>query len=308
MHYQPSILVCGTTFLCSLFSVSLSQAAPHIPPYTPADTISYYNERGELLWQNAQAMRTASYVIKTSKKPGEIFSEVHTDDSAIQTSAEYHPASVTHIARRTRNRVEKLILRGAANDPLVISNIVLIHDINILRQMYRNIQSRCSTRDDRRFKEHGGVLLPDGTITCITGDVSDPHLFTGATLSVKANAVAYYHSHPTGSVEKRRVPAYESADDLNPNRISFAKSTVTEWISYIQGPSKQDQLSVGNKIGYVFSLTGGDALIYVYDSSGVIATLPVSFVKHQRTKLRHSRKPQAPGVETFIADAGRRMY
>jgi hypothetical protein len=168
-------------------------------------------------------------------------------------------------------------------------------DKAILRKMYDNIQARCSNSDDdRNYKEHGGVLLPDGTITCITGDISDPRTFAGAALLIKEKALVVYHSHPGGYVQ-RSGGSYASYEEPNPNKVFFSKNMQSEFIWYIQGPSRQDQEAIGKGTGYVFGMSRNSGLIYIYDREGVKATLPVSFVKKMVKKgpspLRSLRVP-----------------
>lgn len=263
-------------------------------------TAYYYNERGELLFTNDRAINATSYIIKTKKQFHEIFHEIAQNDTA-SFSISYNPATVLSISRSTARRVEKLIRKGDINNPLVTENIIEMLDKSILRRMYDNIQLRCNNSDSKNFKEHGGVLLPDGTITCITGDLSDPRLFAGATLYIQQQALVYYHSHPCGCVEQSSNDSYGSVAERNPDKLLFAGSNTTQLICYIQGPSKQDQDAVGNGTGYVFGMNATSGLIYIYDREGVKATLPVSFVK----KVRKSESPKDRKIETYIAKSER---
>ena len=258
------------------------------------DTTYYYNERGTLLWRNVQATQPGSFVIKTKKSFSQIFYDVPLNDSTVQVSADYNPATVMTIPRRTARKVQRRLRHGGVDDPLVVSNIIPVLDKRIIHRMYENIRLKCTTTDAHRYKEHGGVVFPDGTVTCITGDLSDPRWFAGAALLIKEKALVYYHSHPDGDVEQYQTG--NVVDAYNSNRVSFTKTTQTQLISYVQGPSRQDQEAVGDGMGYVFGMkTGG--LIYIYDKEGVKATLPVAFVKRMyKTRGRHIRK-----VDTYFA-------
>lgn len=283
-----------TLFLTATLSVLFFNAA--IAFELKSDTAYYYNERGKLLWLNTHATKQESFVIKTRKKFAQIFHELK-DDTSVTISSFYAAAAVANISRRTSKKTERLIQKGLLNDPLVTQNIIPVLDKTILRRMYDNIQSRCNSSGSKEFKEHGGVLLPDGTITCITGDISDPRWFAGATLFIKQQALVYYHSHPCGCVEKNSHEPHTSVAERNPNRVSFSSANTTEWICYIQGPSKQDQEAVGNGVGYVFGMNGNSALIYIYDREGVKATLPISFVK----KVRKPGSQKDRKIETYTA-------
>lgn len=264
-----------------------------------SDTAYYFNERGKLLYVHPNASKRVSYVIKTRKEYHQVFHDIPAQDTTVAVSELYSTATVISIPRHVSKKVERLIRKGMINDPLVTENVIQVLDKSILRRMYDNIQARCNSSESKWFKEHGGVLLPDGTITCITGDISDPRWFAGASLYIKQQekALVYYHSHPIGCVQKSSDGSVAQVEPVNPNRLSFSSNKQTEWICYIQGPSKQDQEAVGNGVGYVFGMSGGSALIYIYDKEGVKATLPVSFLK----KVRKSESREVRKIETYTA-------
>jgi hypothetical protein len=283
----------------SIFYILLSLSILH-PAFVFAniiqeDTAYYFNERGQLLWCNVHAAQSASYVIKTKKTYNQIFQDIEQDDSTVQISTDYNTAMVANIERSVARRVAWLIRQGKIDDPLVLENIVPVLDKRIIRRMYDNIISRCTANDAHLYKEHGGVVLPDGTVTCISGDMSNPRWLQGATLLIKQKALVYYHSHPDGSVEQNKTSDWENAH--NPNRVSFSQVSEIRTISYVQGPSRQDQESVGEGTGYVFGIKAGGGLIYIYDKEGVKATLPISFVKRKnRAPGRHVKK-----MDTYFA-------
>ncbi len=119
------------------------------------------------------------------------------------------------------------------NDPLVLENIVPILDKRIMRRMYDNIISRCTSGN--AHQEHGGVVYPDGRVTCITGEVSHPEQLEGASLYLTQKALVYYHSHPDAFIEQRF--ANNRIDAYNPNRVQFSQASEVKTISYVQGPS-----------------------------------------------------------------------
>jgi hypothetical protein len=163
-----------------------------------------------------------------------------------------------------------------------------------MRRMYDNIISRCASGNTHQ--EHGGVVFPDGTVTCITGDLSNAQWLQGATLYIKEKALIYYHSHPDAYIEQRSVN--NLADAHNPNQVRFSQTSEVRTISYVQGPSRQDQESVGEGTGYVFGIKA-NGLIYIYDKAGVKATLPVAFVKN-RYKAS-GKKIKKKTMETYFA-------
>lgn len=254
------------------------------------DTAYYYNERGKLLWRNVNAIKQASYVIKTKKTYQQIFNDIPAGDSMVQLSDEYATAEVQSIARATARKVQRLLKHGHIDHPLVVENIIPVQDQLIIRQMYNNIVSKCSTSDAHKYKEHGGVVFPDGTVTCISGELSDPRWLRGATLLLKEKAMVYYHSHP-GAIVEQQLPGNRSTM-YDPNRLQFIQASQVQQISFVQGPSRQDQEAVGEGTGYVFGMRADGGLIYIYDKRGVKATLPISFVK------RMSRLPNQKVKQT----------
>lgn len=276
-------------------SFSIVQSNIVLANVTPYDTVYYFSERGKLLWQDVHASQAASYVIRTKKSFSQIFHEIPVDDPTMQLSEAYNTATVNGIPHRTVRKVERLIRRGDLDNPLVTNNIVPVLDKRIMRRMYDNIVSRCTSGDAHRYKEHGGVVFPDGTVTCISGELSDPRWLQGAALMIKEKALVYYHSHPDGYVEQQQ--ASDRSNAYNPNRVAFSQTSQVQTIGYVQGPSRQDQESVGEGTGYVFGMKGGGGLIYIYDSAGVKATLPVSFVKN----MRKASGKQVQKVDTYFA-------
>jgi hypothetical protein len=259
------------------------------------DTAYYLNENGKLLYRDVHAAAPGNYVVRTKKSANEIFHDIPVNDSTVQLSDAYNAATVQAISRRTARKVQRLLRHGAISDPLVVENIVPVLDNRIMRRMYDNIVSRCTSNDAHKYKEHGGVVFPDGTVTCISGELSDPRWLQGAALMIKEKALVYYHSHPDGDVVQQ-----QRGDRLhapNPNRVEFSQTTQVQLISYVQGPSRQDQEAVGEGIGYVFGMKAGGGLIYVYDKDGVKATLPISFVK----KMRRSSDKKAQQIDTYFA-------
>jgi hypothetical protein len=259
------------------------------------DTAYYFNEWGKLLWCDVHAVQPISYVIKTKKTYSEIFQDIPQDGTTVQLSADYNTALVSNISRPTARRVASLIRRGKINDPLVLENIVPILDKRVMRKMYDNIISRCTASN--AHQEHGGVVYPDGTITCITGDPSNAQRLQGATLYLKQKALVYYHSHPDACIEQRTPNSWTDAH--NPNRVEFSQTSEVKTISYVQGPSRQDQESVEEGTGYVFGIKASGGLIYIYDKDGVIATLPVAFVKG--TYKPSGRQIKNKTIETYFA-------
>jgi hypothetical protein len=260
-----------------LLGVSILYSDMVFAAITFDDTAYYYNERGKLLWRNVNAIKQASYVIKTKKTYYQIFNDIPAEDSTVQLSDKYNTAEVQSISRATARKVQRLLKHGQTDHPLVVENVIAVQDKSIMLQMYNNIVTRCAAGDAHKNKEHGGVVFPDGTVTCISGELSDPRWLKGATLLLKEKAMVYYHSHPDAVVEQQLQN--DRSEMYNPNRLQFIQTRQVQQISYVQGPSRQDQDAVGEGTGYVFGMRADGGLIYIYDKKGVKATLPISFVK-----------------------------
>jgi hypothetical protein len=281
-----------------LLSFSMLHPAIVFAGITWNDTAYYFNEHGQLLWCDVHAAQPISYVIRTKKTNREIFQDIPQDGTSVQLSDNYDIALVVNISKQTARRVARLIREGKISDPLVQANIVPILDKRIIRRMYDNIISQCTSSDAHEYKEHGGVVFPDGTVTCITGDLSNPKNLQGATLYIKQKALVYYHSHPDACIEQPTTN--NRADAYNPNRVQFSQASEVRTISYIQGPSRQDQESVGEGTGYVFGIKASGGLIYIYDKAGVKATLPVDFVKKMNNRPS-GKRIKKKAIETYFA-------
>jgi hypothetical protein len=278
-----------------LLAISILYSDMLFAAITFDDTAYYYNERGKLLWRNVNAKKRVSYVIKTKKTYHQVFNDIPAEDSAAQLSDEYNTAEVQSISHATARKVQRLLKHGKTDHPLVVENVIAVQDKSIMLQMYNNIVTRCAVSDAHKSKEHGGAVFPDGTVTCISGELSDPRWLKGATLLLKEKAMVYYHSHPDAVVEQQLQS--DRPEMYNPNRLQFIQTKQVQQISYVQGPSRQDQEAVGEGTGYVFGMRADGGLIYIYDKKGVKATLPISFVK----KMRRLSNQKVKQVDSWYA-------
>jgi hypothetical protein len=255
----------------------------------PEDTAYYFNERGHLIWQQARASQPGCFVIKTRRQFQELYSDYLRSDSITVTDAKpYKPADVKSISRRLARKVEKLIREGKIYDPLVLDNVFEILDKETLHIMRSNIKGSCNDMDDAsNYREYGGLVKDDGSISSFAGATSDPREFGGSTLHIRGTGSVEYHSHPAGHVECTE----QSASDMVAGSVTItgSKSRTSErkYVAYIQAPSGVDQQAVGHRTGYVFGMSS--RLIYVYDSEGVKATLPIAFAEK---KLRKKAMPK----------------
>lgn len=100
---------------------------------------------------------------------------------------------------------------------------------------------------------------------CEFGPVSNPKTEPIAYIELPTN-VPTFHSHPSGTISE------------GPPANTIGSSTN---FSFIQTPSNADIQNTGTNINYVFGR--GNGLVYVYDSQGVQAIIPINrFVVFKR--------------------------
>lgn len=116
-------------------------------------------------------------------------------------------------------------------------------------------------------REYGGVVKTDGTVSqCSPGPVSDPTVNKDAHIDIASfDFQSTFHSHPSGTKS-------ESATGSN----LFGRTTLGSVTSgaFRNAPSNVggDVGNSGGKINYVFSR--GNGTVYIYNNTGVIATIP----------------------------------
>lgn len=254
--------VAGTLLVCMAACLNRPLAtAPN--DIQGRDTVRYYNEHGIMFHHYTKASSPANYVIRTCKTHQQLFPEWHSRDSSQPMDDKYDLADIHPITEREAWLVEALIRRERYDDPKVMKGTVPILDKKTIGAMLRNIKdSRWNLNESTDFCEYGGIVKTDSSLTCWKGDITDPCSPKNKGLCVSdTGGIADYHSHPSG--EK---------DGLNkgkPVRCSF-----------VQAPSLQDQQVVKrNRSGYVFGMNERSHLIYVYDSTGILATLPIDYLE-----------------------------
>lgn len=293
----------GFAFFIPCSGIFFLTLAPSFNPASanthPSDTAYYFNERGQLLWQQPQAMQPGCYVIRTQKKFQELYYDfLQSDSVTTQGSKPYKPADVQHIPRHLAKRVEKLIREGQVSHPLVRDNIFEILDQGTLHLMRSHIKSSCGGHDDSSdHKEYGGLIKQDGSMTYFAGLAANPTSFGGSSLYIRGTGTVEYHSHPAGYVETAEQNSSELVTNMVTITGSKTRTSERKYIAYIQGPSRVDQQAVGDRTGYVFGMSS--RLIYIYDSEGVKATLPIAFAEKvlPKKKLQKGRK----AVNTSLA-------
>lgn len=269
----------GVLLLSLLPSFSNPVTATETKPN--ADTAYYFNEKGTLIWQQPHAMQPGCFVIRTSRKFQELYSDfLRSDSITIQDAKPYKPADVRSISRHMAKKVEKLIRQGKIYDPYVIENVLAILDKESLNRMRNNIKGGCGNMNDpSNYREYGGLVQEDGTITFFAGNTGDPRGFEGSSLYIRGNGYVEYHSHPAGYIETSELSASDMVMSMVTVTGSKSRTSEKRYVAYIQAPSGVDQQAVGDRTGYVFGMSS--RLIYVYDKEGVKATLPIRFAENR---------------------------
>jgi len=114
-------------------------------------------------------------------------------------------------------------------------------------------------------REYGGYIKLDGSVVEATpGPVSDPSKDKIASLDIKSHSFqSTFHSHPSGTV----------APTSSPNTIGG--TTTSGYFNRAPSNNPGDISNSGSKVNYVFSRSNGT--VYIYNSTGVIATVPQKY-------------------------------
>lgn len=159
------------------------------------------------------------------------------------------------------------------------SNSVEIEGSQDTRQAMSDAVSQDNGRggtDANNNREYGGAVDKNGNVTVATpGDVANPSVQSEAsvTITTTSNTNSTFHSHPSGSVVV--------GGNSNSSGASTSIGGTTTTYSFAQAPSQTDIRNAGSHTGYVFGK--GNNTVYIYNSSGVVATIPMNrFVNFKR--------------------------
>jgi RHS repeat-associated protein len=225
----------------------------------PEDNI-YLNESGKEIYRVKNDQPDRTFVIKTTQSTDKIYSS---DELAQGYAATSNPISKSD-ARHTEQEISKGNLTGDH-----MNNVVEIENKSTLKAMYNSGPSSDNGNggtSDANNREYGGTVNKDGTVTASpAGDVRSPKtdLTADVTQTITSNTRTSFHDHPSGTLT-------EGASN------STVGGTTTTY-SFMQGPSNQDVHNAGSQATYEFGR--GSGIIYIYNNTGVIATLPDKIVR-----------------------------
>ncbi|OJW32100.1 MAG: hypothetical protein BGO54_16945 [Sphingobacteriales bacterium 46-32] len=133
----------------------------------------------------------------------------------------------------------------------VMKNVVQIQPEKKMEKMVKIVSKDDGTGGTKASnnQEHSGNLVNGDVKASKSGGVGDPSKGKVASISD-----VDFHSHPSGT---KKVPGATAM--------------------WVQPPSKQD-ITTGKKTEYVFGMK--DGTIYIYNKTGVVATIPISTFKN----------------------------
>ncbi|WP_025663265.1 RHS repeat-associated core domain-containing protein [Aquimarina megaterium] len=192
------------------------------------------------------------------------------------------------ISKKEAKATEKFIKENSGNTAAFQeNNIAYVNSVEIegnegIRQTMVDIVNQDSGSggtSDANNREYGGTISHDGVVTeSPPGAVSDPTVEGGYASIVHeiSNAIkSTFHSHPSGTAQTGSgVQSRSTTSSVG----SVGGSVKTS--RFHQGPSNPD-IEDSNRTNYTFGR--GDKRVYIYNGSGVIATLPQKrFVRPKR--------------------------
>jgi hypothetical protein len=155
-----------------------------------------------------------------------------------------------------------------SNNASVYNNFVEIQGSSEVRQQMVNTvsadngQGGTSASNNR---EHGGSIVNGAVNPAESGPISSPGKGAGISINM-TGASTSFHSHPSGT---------EITGGSNLNNFSSGSTFGnTSTVGYAQPPSLADVKNSGTTARYVFGM--GDKTVYIYNNSGVQATIPAS--------------------------------
>jgi len=235
----------------------LAEKHPNVSPYVycgnnPVSYIdpngmdsTYYNSKGNTLYECGNDPNTnATFVVKTTQTTAEIYNPKETVPSERGNS---NPIS-TQDETKTENEIKDGNVTGDH-----MKNVVNMESQTSMEAMVASIKDDGSNGTSRKNnKEYSGDFTINGVVNLHSSNVGDPS--NGDYLVTQGDP--NFHSHPSGT---KRV---------NGNSTAF----------WVQPPSNKDINTASRKR---FEYTPGmrNNIIYIYNRTGIVATIPISIFK-----------------------------
>lgn len=127
--------------------------------------------------------------------------------------------------------------------------------------------------DPANNREYGGVIKTDGTVKeSPPGPVSDPTVDKTAHIDIASFPFqSTFHSHPSGTKEVSSTDNNSSGSSSS----TIGGSTTSGAFKYAPSNVGGDISNSGSKVNYV--LSRGNGTVYIYNNTGVIATIPQQY-------------------------------
>ncbi len=245
-----------------------------------AEDIVFYNEAGKEINRKVDPNVNKSYVIKTTKGANDVYTSGERNSTiTIDGKKSSKTADVNTISNKDAKATEKEIKANNFESDVVKKNTVEIANKDVVQKMYSNIKDDGTGGESAANNtEYGGTEKADGTVTAKSGEVANPQTDPYAEVDVNSAGQTDYHSHPSGYIGDVPItPAEDNAKAASSNGGTTLSGSGYSSYSFMQGPSRPDQNNIGKATGYEFGMRAG--VIYIYNSTGVVATLPMSFAK-----------------------------
>jgi len=210
------------------------------------DTV-YLSRNGKEIKRVPGSAAEVTYIVRTTYTTDDLYG---TDSSEIN----HWQRGLSHpISKAEAKRTETLIREGKYKEAWQTGNLVELRPLDERQADGRLMKLDNGNGKDREGnnREYASIIFEDGTRKDLVGGVTDPNGGDPEILIRETKKIIRYsHSHPSGTHE---------ADHI---LHSF----------YPQAPSKGDIEACKGEMAVIF---GRDTdKVYIYDSTGVIATLP----------------------------------
>jgi hypothetical protein len=225
----------------------------------------YYREDGALIYIDSNAKQEGYFVIKTKLTREQMFPDRYGKGTTL-LSEDYSVAAINGINEKAADDAETYIRRGSLDEAAVGLNFIPILDKRTIQKLLDTIKdSRMNADTATDFREYGGFIRKDLSFTFNVGGRANPCSPVNPVVDPgRGGFTDYYHSHPSG--EKDTV--YSDG--------------VKRTCSFVQAVSRRDQDEMRyGRLGYVFAMRDNFHRIYIYDSTGILATLPFEYLKSE---------------------------
>jgi uncharacterized protein RhaS with RHS repeats len=151
------------------------------------------------------------------------------------------------------------------NNDIAYKNSIEIEGATSTRQAMYDIVSQDDGKGgttSSNNREHGGYMENGQVIPVPSGPIANPQVDDFAQIFFPGGKKTTFHSHPSGTV-------------IEATNSEFGRQTIggTTTHSFKQYPSTADKSNARSNTRYVFGM--GNQKVYIYNSSGVQATVPM---------------------------------